>query len=82
MFHLCVCCHIDKQEAKAHANDISTYCGRLLEETEDELGEVIKNGSLKAGEVRKVLCQTLSNHCRQSSETDSEDEEDDDADEL
>ncbi|AEE31922.1 TLR4 regulator/MIR-interacting MSAP protein [Arabidopsis thaliana] len=72
----------NKQEAKAHANDISTYCGRLLEETEDELGEVIKNGSLKAGEVRKVLCQTLSNHCRQSSETDSEDEEDDDADEL
>ncbi|EOA37121.1 hypothetical protein CARUB_v10010364mg, partial [Capsella rubella] len=72
----------NKQEAKAHANDISTYCGRLLEETEDELGEVIKNGSLKAGEVRKVLCQNLSNHCSKSSETDSEDEEDDDADEL
>ncbi|XP_010434639.1 PREDICTED: uncharacterized protein LOC104718571 [Camelina sativa] len=27
----------NKQEAKAHANDISTYCGRLLEETEDEV---------------------------------------------
>ncbi|KAL1194960.1 hypothetical protein V5N11_030492 [Cardamine amara subsp. amara] len=71
----------NKQEAKAHANDISTYCGRLLEETEDELAEVIKNGSLKVGDVHKVLCQTLSNRCSQSSETDSEDE-DDDADEL
>nr|VDD54550.1 unnamed protein product [Brassica oleracea] len=73
----------NKQEAKAHANDISTYCGRLLEETEDELAEVIKNGSLKVGDARKVLCQTFSNHCSKSSETDSEDEEDDDdADEL
>ncbi|VVA93852.1 unnamed protein product [Arabis nemorensis] len=27
----------DKQEAKAHANDISTYCGRLLEEIEDKI---------------------------------------------
>ncbi|KAG2255635.1 hypothetical protein Bca4012_092584 [Brassica carinata] len=73
----------NKQEAKAHANDISTYCGRLLEETEDELAEVIKNGTLKVGDARKVLCQTLSNHCSKSSETDSEDEEDDDdADEL
>ncbi|CAN7131705.1 unnamed protein product [Brassica rapa subsp. narinosa] len=72
----------NKQEAKAHANDISTYCGRLLEETEDELAEVIKNGSLKVGDARKVLCQTLSNHCSKSSETDSEDEDDDDADEL
>ncbi|KAG5388802.1 hypothetical protein IGI04_030343 [Brassica rapa subsp. trilocularis] len=73
---------INKQEAKAHANDISTYCGRLLEETEDELAEVIKNGALKVGDARKVLCQTLSNHCSKSSETDSEDEDDDDADEL
>ncbi|CAH8354528.1 unnamed protein product [Eruca vesicaria subsp. sativa] len=72
----------NKQEAKAHANDISTYCGRLLEETEDELAEVIKNGSLKVGEARKVLCQSLSNHCSKSSDTDSEDEDDDDADEL
>ncbi|CAN7030289.1 protein canopy homolog 3 [Brassica rapa] len=72
----------NKQEAKAHANDISTYCGRLLEETEDELAEVIKNGALKVGDARKVLCQTLSNHCSKSSETDSEDEDDDDADEL
>ncbi|OMO51254.1 hypothetical protein COLO4_37754 [Corchorus olitorius] len=28
---------IDKQEAKAHSKDISSYCGRLLEETEDEV---------------------------------------------
>ncbi|OMO83397.1 hypothetical protein CCACVL1_11403 [Corchorus capsularis] len=28
---------IDKQEAKTHSKDISSYCGRLLEETEDEV---------------------------------------------
>ncbi|KAL6995993.1 hypothetical protein U1Q18_006131 [Sarracenia purpurea var. burkii] len=27
----------DKQEARAYSKDISTYCGRLLEETEDEV---------------------------------------------
>ncbi|WZZ08338.1 hypothetical protein YC2023_094259 [Brassica napus] len=78
----------NKQEAKAHANDISTYCGsRITPNFVDvdegwQLAEVIKNGSLKVGDARKVLCQTLSNHCSKSSETDSEDEDDDDADEL
>ncbi|CAN6481575.1 unnamed protein product [Victoria cruziana] len=28
---------IDKQEARAYSKDISSYCGRLLEETEDEV---------------------------------------------
>ncbi|XP_010530329.1 PREDICTED: uncharacterized protein LOC104806916 [Tarenaya hassleriana] len=73
----------NKQEAKAHANDISTYCGRLLEETEDELSEVIKEGSLKVGGVSNVLCRMLSNHCKQTSERETEeDEDDDDGDEL
>ncbi|CAN8302518.1 unnamed protein product [Cochlearia groenlandica] len=73
----------NKQEAKVHANDIATYCGRLLEETEDKLGEVIKNGELTVGDVRKVLCETLSDHCTQSSGTESEDEEEEeDAHEL
>lgn len=31
-----------------------------------QLGEVIKNGSLKVGDASKVLCQTLSNHCSRS----------------
>ncbi|PSR99500.1 Protein canopy-1 like [Actinidia chinensis var. chinensis] len=57
----------DKQEARAHSKDISTYCGRLLEETEDELAESIKKGSVKVGEVSKVLCQDLSKHCSQTS---------------
>ena len=56
-----------KQEAKAYAKDISTYCGRLLEETEDEFAELIKKGSVKVGEVSKVLCQDLSKHCSQRS---------------
>ncbi|XLT68314.1 hypothetical protein HN873_024753 [Arachis hypogaea] len=58
---------INKQEAKAYAKDISTYCGRLLEETEDEFAELIKKGSVKVGEVSKVLCQDLSKHCSQRS---------------
>ncbi|XP_059638026.1 uncharacterized protein LOC132279964 [Cornus florida] len=57
----------DKQEARAYSKDISSYCGRLLEETEDELAELIKKGSVKVGEVRKVLCQDLSKNCGQTS---------------
>ncbi|KAG9444419.1 hypothetical protein H6P81_015759 [Aristolochia fimbriata] len=56
----------DKQEAKAHAKDISTYCGRLLEETEDEFAGLIRKGSVQPGDVMKVLCEDLSKHCSQS----------------
>ncbi|KAF7817690.1 protein canopy-1 [Senna tora] len=58
---------INKQEARAYSKDISSYCGRLLEQTEDELAELIKNGSVKVGDVSKVLCQDLSKHCNQIS---------------
>ncbi|XP_068660157.1 uncharacterized protein [Aristolochia californica] len=64
----------DKQEAKAHAKDISTYCGRLLEETEDELAGLIRKGLVRAGDVKKVLCQDLSRHCGQYSSNDLTDE--------
>ncbi|KAG4391827.1 hypothetical protein AAZX31_04G015600 [Glycine max] len=57
----------NKQEARAYSKDISSYCGRLLEETEDELAELIKKGSVKVGGVSKVLCQDLSKHCSQMS---------------
>ncbi|KAA8537391.1 hypothetical protein F0562_026922 [Nyssa sinensis] len=57
----------NKQEARAYSKDISSYCGRLLEETEDELAELIKGGSVKVGDVSKVLCQDLSKHCSQTS---------------
>ncbi|KAG0481699.1 hypothetical protein HPP92_012557 [Vanilla planifolia] len=43
---------------------------QLLEETEDELTELIKRGGLKPGGVSKALCQNLSKHC----EADSDDE--------
>ncbi|ONI05460.1 hypothetical protein PRUPE_5G008700 [Prunus persica] len=58
---------ISKQEAKAYSKDLSTYCGRLLEETEDELAELIKKGSVRGGDVSKVLCQDLSAHCSRTS---------------
>ncbi|KAK9928430.1 hypothetical protein M0R45_025566 [Rubus argutus] len=58
---------IDKQEAKAYSKDLSTYCGRLLEETEDEFAELIKKGSVGVGDVSKVLCQDLSEHCTKTS---------------
>ncbi|KAI3465463.1 hypothetical protein Pfo_022126 [Paulownia fortunei] len=57
----------NKQEARAYSKDISTFCGRLLEETEDELSELIKKGSVKVGEVSKVLCQDLGRYCSQTS---------------
>ncbi|PWA42168.1 hypothetical protein CTI12_AA548070 [Artemisia annua] len=72
----------NKQEARAHSKEISSYCGRLLEETEDELAEQIKKGSVKVGEVSKVLCQDLSQHCKQTSQYQSSNDEDDEAGEL
>ncbi|XP_078160413.1 TLR4 regulator/MIR-interacting MSAP protein [Carex rostrata] len=53
----------DKQAAKAHSKAISSFCGRLLEETEDELSERIKGGSIQVGGVGKALCQDLTNYC-------------------
>ncbi|KAK6160843.1 hypothetical protein DH2020_004224 [Rehmannia glutinosa] len=57
----------NRQEARAYSKDISTFCGRLLEENEDELAESIKKGSIKVGEVSKVLCQELGRYCSQTS---------------
>ncbi|KAG8377251.1 hypothetical protein BUALT_Bualt08G0008800 [Buddleja alternifolia] len=57
----------NKQEARAYSKDISTFCGRLLEETEDELSDLIKKGSVRVGEVSKVLCQDLGRYCSHTS---------------
>ncbi|KAK6939212.1 protein of unknown function DUF3456 [Dillenia turbinata] len=73
---------IDRQEAKAYSKDISSYCGRLLEETEDQLGDLIKKGSVKPGAVSKALCQDLSKHCSQATSSQASDENDDDEGEL
>uniref|UniRef100_A0A0D6R9U7 DUF3456 domain-containing protein n=1 Tax=Araucaria cunninghamii TaxID=56994 RepID=A0A0D6R9U7_ARACU len=53
----------EKQEAEAHSKDISTFCGRLLEQTEEELAEKIKSGTVSMGSVKDVLCQDLTKHC-------------------
>ncbi|CDO97910.1 unnamed protein product [Coffea canephora] len=60
----------NRQEARAHSKAISSFCGRLLEETEDELSELIKKGSVKAGSVSKVLCEDLGRYCDQPSDDD------------
>ncbi|PKI55096.1 protein seele [Punica granatum] len=68
----------NKPEARAHSKAISSYCGRLLEETEDKLAELIRKGSVEAGGISRVLCQDLSKHCRSSPNTvdgDDDDEE-------
>eukprot|EP00257_Ricinus_communis_P015806 XP_015573791.1 protein canopy-1 isoform X2 [Ricinus communis] len=70
----------NKQEARAFSKALSSYCGRLLEETEDELAELIKKGSVKVGGVSKVLCEDLSNHCTHSSGSHQVNEDDDEAD--
>ncbi|KAL5706094.1 hypothetical protein ACHQM5_024303 [Ranunculus cassubicifolius] len=64
---------IDKQEARAYSKDISSYCGRLLEDTEDDLSELIQKGSVGVGDVSKVLCQDLSRHCPKTSDSSESD---------
>ncbi|XP_023912028.1 uncharacterized protein LOC112023638 [Quercus suber] len=66
----------NKQEARAYSKAISSYCGRLIEETEDDLAELIKKGSVKVGDVSKVLCQNLSKHCSQTSGSQQADDND------
>ncbi|KAL3617719.1 hypothetical protein CASFOL_038040 [Castilleja foliolosa] len=56
-----------KQEARVYSKDISSFCGRLLEEIEDELTESIKKGSVQVGEVSQVLCQDLGRYCSKTS---------------
>eukprot|EP00249_Psilotum_nudum_P036472 c7500_g1_i1 orf=467-1096(-) len=53
----------DRQEAEAYSKQMTTYCGRLLEETDEELGERIRSGLVKAGQVERTLCWELSHHC-------------------
>ncbi|KAH7669329.1 hypothetical protein IHE45_11G070600 [Dioscorea alata] len=64
----------DKPKARAYSKDLSSYCGRLLEETEDELTEQIKQGSVQPEDVSKILCQDLSMHCRNVSDSTSKDD--------
>ncbi|XP_031121616.1 protein seele [Ipomoea triloba] len=63
----------NKQEARAHSKAISSFCGRLLEDTEDELSELIKKGSVKVGGVSKILCEDLSKVCHGKSKEDEDD---------
>ncbi|GLJ12738.1 hypothetical protein SUGI_0196900 [Cryptomeria japonica] len=55
--------NIEKQEAKAHSKDISSFCGRLLEKTEEELAEKIKSGTVSVDGVEDVLCRDLTKSC-------------------
>ncbi|WVZ78184.1 hypothetical protein U9M48_025935 [Paspalum notatum var. saurae] len=55
-----------KAAARAHSKNLSTFCGRLLEETEDELAEWIKASSTESENVSKALCEDISKHCRSS----------------
>ncbi|RZC45762.1 hypothetical protein C5167_038701 [Papaver somniferum] len=75
---------IDKQEARVHSKHLfllwKFILPRLLEETEDELTELIKKGSIKSGDVSKVLCQDLSKHCDKTRASQQLDAENDDLD--
>ncbi|XP_055835906.1 uncharacterized protein LOC129904367 isoform X2 [Solanum dulcamara] len=70
----------NKQEARAHSKAMSSFCGRLLEQTEDELAELIKKGYVKVGDVTKVLCEDLSNYCKGTSSNKAIGDEDKDTD--
>ncbi|KAG2655494.1 hypothetical protein PVAP13_1KG019293 [Panicum virgatum] len=58
-----------KAAARAHSKNLSSFCGRLLEETEDELSEWIKTSSSELENVSKALCEDISTHCRSTSAT-------------
>ncbi|KAG2648059.1 protein canopy-1-like [Panicum virgatum] len=58
-----------KAAARAHSKNLSGFCGRLLEETEDELSEWIKTSSSESENVSKALCEDISKHCRSTSAT-------------
>ncbi|KAL6848522.1 hypothetical protein ACP4OV_021816 [Aristida adscensionis] len=64
-----------KAAARAHSKNLSTFCGRLLEDTEDELAEWIKTSSTESGNVSKALCEDISKHCRSTSDTTQIDDE-------
>ncbi|XP_047076074.1 protein canopy-1-like isoform X1 [Lolium rigidum] len=64
-----------KAAARAHSKNLSSYCGRLLEETEDELAEWIKTSSAEAGNVSKALCGDISKHCQSTRATTPIDDE-------
>ncbi|KAF0934963.1 hypothetical protein E2562_029493 [Oryza meyeriana var. granulata] len=58
-----------KAAARAHSKNLSTFCGRLLEETEDELAEWIKTSSAESGNVSRALCEDISKHCQSTRAT-------------
>uniref|UniRef100_A0A453MWI3 DUF3456 domain-containing protein n=3 Tax=Aegilops tauschii subsp. strangulata TaxID=200361 RepID=A0A453MWI3_AEGTS len=64
-----------KAAARAYSKNLSSYCGRLLEETEDELSEWIKTSSAESGNVSQALCQDISKHCQSTSTTAPVDDE-------
>uniref|UniRef100_A0A0D9VBC9 DUF3456 domain-containing protein n=1 Tax=Leersia perrieri TaxID=77586 RepID=A0A0D9VBC9_9ORYZ len=59
----------NKAAARAHSKNLSSFCGRLLEETEDELSEWIKTSSTESGNVSTALCEDISKHCQSTSAT-------------
>ncbi|KAL9312475.1 hypothetical protein ACSQ67_017927 [Phaseolus vulgaris] len=65
---------------RMYTNHVCTMT-RLLEDTEDELAELIKKGSVKVGGVSKVLCEDLSKHCSQTSVSHAAEADDDEHDE-
>ncbi|CAM0947833.1 unnamed protein product [Alopecurus aequalis] len=58
-----------KAAARAHSKNLSSYCGRLLEETEDELAAWIKSSAAESGNVSQALCGDISKHCQATSAT-------------
>ncbi|XP_020570789.1 protein canopy-1-like isoform X2 [Phalaenopsis equestris] len=62
----------DKQEAQKYSKYISSFCKRLLEDTKDELVELIKRSVLRPGQIGKALCQDLSSHCDESDDFDDD----------
>ncbi|CAM6120980.1 unnamed protein product [Calypogeia fissa] len=65
----------ERQQAETYSKELVSYCGRLMETTDDELTSKIQKGDLKAGDVEAVLCMELSRHCKPPSAVNTNSEE-------
>jgi len=60
--------------AKAMRADITGYCARLIEETEDALQSAVYEDRVDSGNVEEFLCRTVSPECDDSVDFTEEDE--------
>eukprot|EP00854_Cymbomonas_tetramitiformis_P034161 gene34161-biopygen17026 len=52
-------------KGKAETKDLTSYCGALLEESEESLMEAIQSDELEHTKVADILCKQITHHCKE-----------------